>query len=38
MAGSGMGAAAVFERGDVVDQLTNARQVESNSFLSKDTM
>ncbi|THU69218.1 hypothetical protein C4D60_Mb08t12100 [Musa balbisiana] len=36
--GSGMGAAAVFERGDVVDQLTNARQVESNSFLSKDTM
>ncbi|RZS06851.1 hypothetical protein BHM03_00037574 [Ensete ventricosum] len=35
---SGMGAAAVFERGDVVDQLINARQVEANSFLSKDAM
>ncbi|CAL9038165.1 unnamed protein product [Musa banksii] len=36
--GSGMGAAAVFERGDAADQLTNARQVESNSFSSKDAM
>ncbi|RRT36856.1 hypothetical protein B296_00040875 [Ensete ventricosum] len=35
---SGMGAAAVFERGDVVDQLINAKQVEANSFLSKDAM
>ncbi|CAL9143611.1 unnamed protein product [Musa hybrid cultivar] len=29
--GSGMGAAAVFERGDGVDQLSNARQVISNN-------
>lgn len=35
-AGSGMGAAAVFERGDVVDDLCNARVVQSNSLLSKD--
>lgn len=31
VAGSGMGAAAVFERGDGVDQLSNARQVISNN-------
>ncbi|PKA58779.1 3-ketoacyl-CoA thiolase 2, peroxisomal [Apostasia shenzhenica] len=30
--GSGMGAAAVFERGDVVDQLTNARHAEPRSL------
>lgn len=35
VAGSGMGAAAVFERGDVVDQLSNAR-IQSNKLLSKD--
>ncbi|OIW20690.1 hypothetical protein TanjilG_21016 [Lupinus angustifolius] len=34
--GSGMGAAAVFERGDSVDELRNARKVEANLFLSKD--
>ncbi|GAV70670.1 Thiolase_N domain-containing protein/Thiolase_C domain-containing protein [Cephalotus follicularis] len=34
--GSGMGAAAVFERGDCVDELCNARIVENNSLLSKD--
>ncbi|XP_030975117.1 3-ketoacyl-CoA thiolase 2, peroxisomal [Quercus lobata] len=34
--GSGMGAAAVFERGDAVDDLCNARVVQSNSLLSKD--
>ncbi|KAJ6338691.1 hypothetical protein OIU76_008199 [Salix suchowensis] len=34
--GSGMGAAAVFERGDCVDALCNARKVESNDLLSKD--
>ncbi|WOL09912.1 3-ketoacyl-CoA thiolase 2, peroxisomal-like [Canna indica] len=32
--GSGMGAAAVFERGDVVDQLSNARPAKSNNMLS----
>lgn len=36
--GSGMGAAAVLERGDVVDQLSNVRQIQSNNFLSKDAM
>ncbi|XP_008804452.2 3-ketoacyl-CoA thiolase 2, peroxisomal-like [Phoenix dactylifera] len=36
--GSGMGAAAVFERGDVVDQLSNARRIRSNNLLSKDAM
>ncbi|KAG1354840.1 3-ketoacyl-CoA thiolase 2, peroxisomal [Cocos nucifera] len=36
--GSGMGAAAVFERGDVVDQLSNARRIQSNNLLSKDAM
>ncbi|KAG6785165.1 hypothetical protein POTOM_010891 [Populus tomentosa] len=35
-AGSGMGAAAVFERGDCVDALCNVRKVESNDLLSKD--
>nr|C8YNG6.1 RecName: Full=3-ketoacyl CoA thiolase 1, peroxisomal; Short=PhKAT1; Flags: Precursor [Petunia x hybrida]ACV70032.1 3-ketoacyl CoA thiolase 1 [Petunia x hybrida] len=34
--GSGMGAAAVFERGDAVDDLCNARVSNNNSFLSKD--
>ncbi|KAL9247199.1 hypothetical protein vseg_020656 [Gypsophila vaccaria] len=34
--GSGMGAAAVFERGDAADELANARAVGSNGFLSKD--
>uniref|UniRef100_A0A803KQI7 acetyl-CoA C-acyltransferase n=1 Tax=Chenopodium quinoa TaxID=63459 RepID=A0A803KQI7_CHEQI len=34
--GTGMGAAAVFERGDAVDELCNARKVESHGFLSKD--
>ncbi|GAB2221782.1 hypothetical protein Droror1_Dr00012970 [Drosera rotundifolia] len=34
--GTGMGAAAVFERGDGVDDLSNARKVESHGFLSKD--
>ncbi|VAH16049.1 unnamed protein product [Triticum turgidum subsp. durum] len=36
--GSGMGAAAVFERGDAVDELTNARGVPSLNWLSKDTV
>ncbi|ONK63730.1 uncharacterized protein A4U43_C07F18320 [Asparagus officinalis] len=36
--GSGMGAAAVFERGDAVDQLNNARRIQSNNLLSKDAM
>ncbi|RZS07830.1 hypothetical protein BHM03_00038741 [Ensete ventricosum] len=35
---SGMGAAAVFERGDTVDGLTNARRIESHNLLSKDAM
>uniref|UniRef100_A0A2N9H757 acetyl-CoA C-acyltransferase n=1 Tax=Fagus sylvatica TaxID=28930 RepID=A0A2N9H757_FAGSY len=34
--GTGMGAAAVFERGDAVDDLCNARIVQSNNLLSKD--
>jgi len=34
--GSGMGAAAVFERGDCVDELCNARTVQKNNLLSKD--
>ncbi|MCA2146142.1 acetyl-CoA C-acyltransferase, partial [Citrobacter portucalensis] len=34
--GTGMGAAAVFERGDTADELCNARKVETNSLLSKD--
>ncbi|KAM3408327.1 hypothetical protein ACQJBY_001468 [Aegilops geniculata] len=36
--GSGMGAAAVFERGDAVDELTNARGGPSLNWLSKDTV
>ncbi len=34
--GSGMGAAAVFERGSAVDTLKNARPIAANNFLSKD--
>ncbi|KAJ4828388.1 3-ketoacyl-CoA thiolase 2, peroxisomal [Turnera subulata] len=34
--GTGMGAAAVFERGDVVDDLRNVRTVEKNTLLSRD--
>ncbi|THG00388.1 hypothetical protein TEA_028105 [Camellia sinensis var. sinensis] len=34
--GTGMGAAAVFERGDSVDDLCNARKIGTNNFLSKD--
>ncbi|XP_062221543.1 3-ketoacyl-CoA thiolase 2, peroxisomal-like [Phragmites australis] len=34
--GSGMGAAAVFERGDMVDELSNVRQKQSHNFLSRD--
>ncbi|XP_010935683.1 3-ketoacyl-CoA thiolase 2, peroxisomal [Elaeis guineensis] len=34
--GSGMGAAAVFERGDGVDALCNARKIPSQNLLSKD--
>lgn len=34
--GTGMGAAAVFERGDSADELCNARKVETHDFLSKD--
>lgn len=34
--GTGMGAAAVFERGDSVDPLCNARPIKDNIFLSKD--
>jgi acetyl-CoA acyltransferase 1 len=33
-----MGAAAVFERGDAVDELTNARAIPSLNWLSKDAM
>ncbi|GAY50384.1 hypothetical protein CUMW_126160 [Citrus unshiu] len=36
--GTGMGAAAVFERGDCADELCNVRKVESNNFLSKDVL
>ncbi|KAF3320367.1 3-ketoacyl-CoA thiolase 2 [Carex littledalei] len=36
--GSGMGAAAVFERGDGVDPLLNARKIESHNSLSKDAL
>ncbi|KAL9406969.1 hypothetical protein Peur_003941 [Populus x canadensis] len=35
--GTGMGAAAVFERGDGCDELCNAWKVESNNLLSKDS-
>ncbi|KAL0366763.1 UNVERIFIED_CONTAM: 3-ketoacyl-CoA thiolase 2, peroxisomal [Sesamum radiatum] len=34
--GTGMGAAAVFERGDSCDELCNVRTVETHNFLSKD--
>ncbi|XP_021834832.1 3-ketoacyl-CoA thiolase 2, peroxisomal-like [Prunus avium] len=34
--GSGMGAAAVFERGDSVDELCNVRTVERNNLLSNN--
>ena len=34
--GTGMGAAAVFERGSIVDQLLNVRPISQNNFLSKD--
>ncbi|KAJ9154044.1 hypothetical protein P3X46_027422 [Hevea brasiliensis] len=36
--GTGMGAAAVLERGDAADELCNARKVETNSLLSRDAM
>ncbi|KAG8489075.1 hypothetical protein CXB51_017092 [Gossypium anomalum] len=36
IAGSGMGAAAVLERGDCVDEFCNARAVHKNDLLSKD--
>lgn len=36
--GSGMGAAAVFERGDCVDELCNARTIQRNNLLSKDAL
>ncbi|KAH7429777.1 hypothetical protein KP509_09G065900 [Ceratopteris richardii] len=34
--GTGMGAAAVFERGSIVDPLNNVRPIELNNFLSQD--
>lgn len=34
--GTGMGAAAVFERGDACDEVCNARKIDSKNFLSKD--
>ncbi|KAJ4969380.1 hypothetical protein NE237_016081 [Protea cynaroides] len=34
--GTGMGAAAVFERGDSVDDLSNVRKIETQNLLSKD--
>jgi acetyl-CoA acyltransferase 1 len=34
--GSGMGAAAVFEHGSVVDTLNNGSPIAANNFLSKD--
>ncbi|XP_043703300.1 3-ketoacyl-CoA thiolase 2, peroxisomal-like [Telopea speciosissima] len=34
--GTGMGAAAVFERGDGVDGISNVRKVETQNFLSRD--
>ncbi|KAA0033267.1 3-ketoacyl-CoA thiolase 2, peroxisomal-like [Cucumis melo var. makuwa] len=36
--GTGMGAAAVFERGDVADELCNARKVDNHNLLSKDVL
>jgi len=38
IAGTGMGAAAVFERGAATDELCNARKVESHGLLSKDAL
>lgn len=38
VAGTGMGAAAVFERGDSVDEIQNARTVRSKDLLSKDAL
>ncbi|KAG6423020.1 hypothetical protein SASPL_113403 [Salvia splendens] len=35
---TGMGAAAVFERGDSCDELCNTRTVKNQNFLSKDTL
>jgi len=34
--GSGMGAAAVFEQGGAIDQLSNARAINQNNLLSRD--
>lgn len=34
--GTGMGAAAVFERGDCIDEICNSRSVKTNNLLSKD--
>ena len=34
--GSGMGAAAVFERGDAVDAVLNAHEAHSQNYLSRD--
>ncbi|XP_050215872.1 3-ketoacyl-CoA thiolase 2, peroxisomal [Mercurialis annua] len=36
--GTGMGAAAVFESGDVCDDFSNARKVATNNLLSKDAV
>ncbi|ERN15875.1 3-ketoacyl-CoA thiolase 2, peroxisomal [Amborella trichopoda] len=36
--GTGMGAAAVFERGDGVDPLNNARKIGASNLLSKDAL
>ncbi|XP_073026823.1 LOW QUALITY PROTEIN: 3-ketoacyl-CoA thiolase 2, peroxisomal-like [Primulina eburnea] len=36
--GTGMGAAAVFERGDTCDVLSNVRTTETHNFLSKDAL
>ncbi|KAG6574872.1 3-ketoacyl-CoA thiolase 2, peroxisomal [Cucurbita argyrosperma subsp. argyrosperma] len=36
--GTGMGAAAVFERGDAADELCNARKVDKHNLMSKDAL
>lgn len=36
--GTGMGAAAVLERGDCVDELCNARKIQPQNLLSKDAL
>ncbi|XP_023006261.1 3-ketoacyl-CoA thiolase 2, peroxisomal-like [Cucurbita maxima] len=36
--GTGMGAAAVFERGDAADELCNARKVNNHNLMSKDAL